>query len=260
MRNGGSGARSRSSQYRPARVTGPKGNEERSRNRWEAPEVAKQFAERPPDHRLVQLFAASGEYASVHESWRAGPNPRVLDVGSAGGRNTVWLASEGADVLAVDASHTMVAETRKRLAAVIGEAEAAARVRHGYIDDLSAYATGGFDLVVALGVLQNAQSDAEWGRALNEVARVLRVGGLALVANFSPESAPRGVPLAREPGTDHVWRGFGGPGSLMTLPDMASLDEHFRQRGMLLALPTESLRVATDAGHRVTLNALYRKA
>lgn len=240
-------------------MTGPKDNGERPSNRWEEPEVAKQFAERPPDHRLVQLFAASGEYASAHATWRAGSHPQVLDLGSAGGRNTVWLASEGANVQAVDASHTMVAETRKRLAAVIGEAEAAARVRHGYIDDLSAYATGGFDLVVALGVLQNAQTDVEWGAAVGEVARVLRVGGLALVANFGPESAPRGVPLEREPGSEHVWRGFGGPASLMTLPDLASLDEHFRQRSLLPAMATQSVRVATDAGHRVTLNALYRK-
>ena len=43
------------------------------------------------------------------------------------------------------------------LAEVVGLTEAERRVRKGYLHDLSAYPTGEFDLVVALGALQNAQ-------------------------------------------------------------------------------------------------------
>lgn len=226
---------------------------------WESADVAKRFAERPPDHRLVALLTGDGEYAQVRQEWAPGPRPKVLDIGCAGGRNTVWLAANGADVLAFDGSLTMVAETKARLAEIVGPAEAERRVRNGYLDDLSAYPTGGFDLVVALGVLQNAQTDAEWQRALTETARVLRPGGLVLVANFAPDSAPAGKPLTRVPGSEDVWAGFESPGRHMTLPSAGRLDAQFGQHGLLPALPTERVRVETARGHRVTINALYRK-
>lgn len=225
---------------------------------WENADVAKRFAERPPDHRLVALLTGDGEYARVRQKWAPGPQPKVLDVGCAGGRNTVYLAANGADVLAFDASSAMVAETKARLEEVVGQAEAERRVRKGYLDDLSAYPTGEFDLVVALGALQNAQTDAEWQLALAETARVLRPGGLVLVANFAPDSAPAGTPLTRVPGSQDVWAGFESPNRHMTLPNADRLDAQFGHHGLLPALPTERVRVETARGHRVTINALYR--
>lgn len=226
---------------------------------WESPEVAARFAERPPDHRLVKLLLGEGEYAPIKAAWSTGPKPRVLDLGCAGGRNTVWSAEQGADVRALDASRAMVAETRRRLAAVLGAREAAWRVTRGYMHDLSEFISGEFDLVVALGVLQDAQSDAEWLQALSELARVLHRGGLALVANFAPDSAPNGTPLTREHGTQDVWVGFGSPDRRMTLPDLERLDGHFLRHGLEPVLPTERVRVETAGGWRVTLNALYKK-
>jgi hypothetical protein len=52
----------------------------------------------------------------------------------------------------------MVAETRRRVAEILGEREAEARVRLGRMDDLAEFDDGTFDLVVSLGVLHNAQS------------------------------------------------------------------------------------------------------
>jgi len=224
---------------------------------WERPEVAARFAQRPPDHRLVKLLDGEGAYARIREAWGASEAPKVLDLGCAGGRNTVWLAQNGADVHALDASRTMVAEARRRLAAVLGADEAERRVRRGFMHDLSAFASGAFDLVVALGVLQDAQDDAEWHQALAELARVLRRGGLALVANFAPDSVPDGAPLTRVAGTQDGWLGFGSPDRRMTLPDLEGLDAHFLQHGLVPALPTERVKVETAGGHRVTLNALY---
>ncbi len=226
---------------------------------WERPEVAARFAERPPDHRLVKLFLGEDEYAPVKTAWNTGPKPRVLDLGCAGGRNTVWLAEQGADVRAVDASRAMVAETRRRLAAVLGAREATWRVTRSYMHDLSEFGSDEFDLVVALGVLQDAQSDAEWYQALSELARSLHRGGLALVANFAPDSAPDGRPLTRDRETQDVWVGFGSSDRRMTLPDLERLDGHFLRHGLEPVLPTERVRVETAGGQRVTLNALYKK-
>lgn len=153
----------------------------------------------------------------------------------------------------------MVAETRRRLAAVLGAREATWRVTRSYMHDLSEFGSDEFDLVVALGVLQDAQSDAEWYQALSELARGLHRGGLALVANFAPDSAPDGRPLTRDRETQDVWVGFGSSDRRMTLPDLERLDGHFLRHGLEPVLPTERVRVETAGGQRVTLNALYKK-
>ena len=92
------------------------------------------------------------------------PNPaatRVLDIGCAGGRYTVLLAQRGFDVMAMDASQAMGAETRRRVAETVGSEEAEARVRPGRMDDLGEHRDGSFDLVVALGVYHCAASPRE---------------------------------------------------------------------------------------------------
>ena len=56
------------------------------------------------------------------------------------------------------------------------------------MDDLSAWPEGRFALVVALGIYHQAGSEAEWGRALGETARVTAPGGRRLVASFAPRT------------------------------------------------------------------------
>lgn len=227
---------------------------------WEDPKVVARFANRPPDHRLVALVNREGEYGAVHDVW-APPSPiKALDIGTGGGRNAVWLARQGAMVWGLDASTAMVNETRRRLQEVTGGPDADERVRVGEMRDLSAHDDGVFDLVVALGVLQDARSRPEWESALSEVARVLRPGGLTLVANFGPDSQPAGVPLTPVNGERDVWLGFGPASRRMVLPDLAGLDADFAHVGLEPALPTQRVRVATERGHRFTLNALYKKA
>lgn len=242
------------------RAARPEGND-----MWEDPSVVAAFAARPPDHRLQHLLAGDDEYAAVRSAWAeggwraGGTEPRVLDIGCAGGRNTVWLARQGCDVWALDASFAMVEETRRRLTDVLGQEEATRRVRVGAMRSLAAHEDASFDLVVALGVLQDARSSEEWHAALAEVARVLRPGGLCLVANFGPDSRPSLEPLRPVPGETDVWVGFGPGERRMTLPSLAGLDADFARHGLRPALPTAAVTVPTSAGHRVTLNALYRR-
>src|SRR5690625_4962758 len=226
---------------------------------WERPEMVARMAERPADRRLVQLFAGEGVFGDAHSAWRPGPVPRLLDVGCAGGRNTVWAAQHGADVHALDASVAMVRETRKRLAAVSGTDAARARVRQGRMRDLGRWPDGCFDLVVALGVLQDAAGYGEWTETLAAMSRVLRPGGLCLVANFGPDSEPQGRPLETVPGERYGRLGFGPADRHMTLPDKNELDAEFLAHGLVPALPTEEARTETGNGFRTTLNALYRR-
>jgi SAM-dependent methyltransferase len=212
---------------------------------WEDPKVVEKFASRPPDHRLQALVEEWEDPASFH----------ALDVGCAGGRNTLYLAQAGVDVYAVDASAAMVARTRSRLAKVLGPEGADARVQRRHMDDLDHVVDASMDLVVSLGVLQSARSAREWEEAVREIRRVLRPGGLALVSNFAPSSQPLGLPLLTLEGQPdrYVWR----EGQQMILLDPARHDAAFEAHGLVPAAATQTVHVPVEGGHRVSINALY---
>jgi SAM-dependent methyltransferase len=215
---------------------------------WERPEVVEQFAARAPDHRLVVLV----------ERYDRPGRTAVLDLGCAGGRNTVLLAERGFDVRAVDASRAMVERTRERVAAVLGPAEARERVRLGRMDDLSAFPDASFELVVALGVYHGASSREEWERAVAESSRVLRPGGRLLVNHSTPEVDLTGEgvrPVTGEPG---VYEGLTDGRSVLL--DAAALDAAMARHSLVPEVPSETVRVETDRGRRVSVNARYLRA
>ncbi|MGD2216581.1 MAG: class I SAM-dependent methyltransferase [Gemmatimonadales bacterium] len=214
---------------------------------WEDPDRVEEFADREPDRRLLELLDRFEEPGAT----------RVLDLGCAGGRNTVVLAERGFDVQAIDSSSSMVRKTRERVATVLGAGEAERRVRVGRMEDLGEFASGSFHLVVALGVYHNAVSDEIWELALSETARVLIPDGLLLVANFTPGFEPHGEALRRVSGTRYGYEGFeAGP---LYLLDADELDAEIARHGLAPVVHSETVETPTDSGRRVTVNALYRK-
>ncbi len=214
---------------------------------WEKQEQVERFAGREPDRRLLGLI----------ESYEDPARTRVLDLGCAGGRNTLVLAQRGFDVYAIDSSAAMVERTRARVATVLGWAEAEKRVRQGCMEDLGQFEAMSCHLVVALGVYQSATCGEEWDRALSETARVLAPAGLALVASFSPRSDPRGEGLRPVPGVPHVYEGF--EAGRMFLLEADELDAEMAGHGLLPVVASETVEVPTESGRRVTVNGLYRK-
>lgn len=221
-------------------------NDSSSADFWQRPDVVDTFAARDPDHRLV--------------AWLQDRDPsslRVLDLGCAGGRNTVYLAERGADVRALDASPAMVARTRERLEPLLSPTEAERRVYHGPMSDLSAFSSRQFDLVVALGIYHVAQSFGEWQQTVAETARVLQAGGEVLVAQFAPGSSPRGrllTPIDREP---HLFSGFNDDDHIVLLTPH-EMDTEMARYGFTPVTPTTSVRVEKENGHHITVNAHYR--
>lgn len=213
---------------------------------WEHPDTVAFFAAREPDVRLQELVA-SGAVA---------PGSRVLDLGCAAGRNAVLLAQQGYTGVAVDGSAAMVAKVRERLAPYAERAPW--RVLHRELHDLDDLDAAGFDLLLALGILQNAPSDDVFTAALDHLTRLAAPGARLLIQSFGPDSRPHGVPLQRVPGTAHVWRGF-RPGSDAgyTLPDADALDAMVLARGFGLARPTRVVWKATDTGERCTIIGEY---
>lgn len=233
--------------YLAATDTGESESDSSPPDFWSRPEVVRRFAERDPDDRLRVLVDEYAEPAEV----------RVLDVGCAGGRNTVFLARRGFDVHAADGSPAMVEETRRRLAAVLGEPEARNRVVVAEMDHLDAFPDNSFDLVVSLGLLHNAESWAEWTRAAEETARVLAPGGRLLVSQFTPETDLTGQGIHPVSGEPHLFDALPGGGGIFLEPD--ELDEEMGRWGLLPERPTTTGRTELHPGRRVSAKGMYRK-
>lgn len=214
---------------------------------WERPDVVASFAARDPDKRL----------ASLVDEFKEPFLTRVLDLGCAGGRNTVLLVQKGFDVYAVDASAAMVEETRNRVGNIIGPVTARERVQVAQMDDLSRLPHTSFDLVVALGVFHQAGSWDEWERAFAEAVRMLRAGGRLLVSHFTPDTDPLGTGVTPVLTDTNVFDGL--PGGRATLLTPGELDAQAARFALVAAEPTTIGVTETETGRRVSANALYRK-
>ena len=214
---------------------------------WERPEIVEKFAGREPDRRLAEWLSGRPDLEGL----------RVLDIGCAGGRNSEFLARSGCDLYAIDASLPMVRRTRFRVANVLGEREAARRVRVGRMELLGGFRDRSFDLVVALGVFHSAPDRATYELALAESARVLDDNGHLLIANFAPGTQLEGTVL--EPAADEADVYIGHESGRHVLLDAEALDEALSRHGLTPVVPTEVVEAEGEATRRVTVNGLYRK-
>jgi SAM-dependent methyltransferase len=105
---------------------------------------------------------------------------RVLEVGFGAGTDHLRLARRGARLFGVDLTPRNFVETSRRFA-LEGRRAALA------VADMEAlpFGDGGFDLVYSLGVVHHTPDP---GRAIGEIARVLRPGGSAWVAVYHRHS------------------------------------------------------------------------
>jgi SAM-dependent methyltransferase len=160
-----------------------------SESRFAARKAAYRFAEGPDPREVAFKAVAESE-----------PR-RVLEVGCGEGELAERVSLElGCDVLALDQSERMVELTRARgVHAVVGDVQALP------------FAEGEFDCAVAAWVLFHVM---DVGRALGELARVLRAGGrLVAVTNTSEHLSELKDLLGVEPDSPSFW-GHNGEGLL----------------------------------------------
>lgn len=102
----------------------------------------------------------------------------ILDVGCGAGRNLIWFARNGFDVHAVDADADAVAALKVHTKGLLGDE----RIRQARLGELP-YEDASFDAVLCIAVLHFMRDEVEWHRAVNDLWRVLKPGGV-LFARF----------------------------------------------------------------------------
>lgn len=152
---------------------------------WSAHNTVEGFARAEPNRVLVR-FAAE-ELARV----RSG---RALDIGCGAARNASALSAMGWDVLGTDLSWPMLCAARERMRTVAGRFQ-------GVLAPMDALpvASGAFDLIIAHGIWNLADSGKQFRRAVDEAARAAAPEAGLFVFTFSRNTLPSQVePVAGE--------------------------------------------------------------
>jgi len=157
------------------------------------------------------------------EAHRLPPHARILVPGDGEGRNGVWLASQGHEVLTVDISEVGVARSRALAA------ESGVRV-DTLVADLKAWTppAGAFDAVVLMYLHMPAAMRTAVHR---NVAAALRPGGLLLLEAFHPTQ---------------LGRASGGPKEIDLLYALEDIRADFKE--VLNEASGEELEVPLDEG------------
>ncbi|MFF4156163.1 class I SAM-dependent methyltransferase [Streptomyces sp. NPDC001678] len=109
---------------------------------------------------------------------------RIIDLGCGEGRDSLYLLSQGHDVVSVDVSHTALARARERAAAANLDAS-------GFVERDIIYLRGfeenSFDLAMNMGCLHMLVDDEQRGRHISRVFDILRPGGHFIVDHCASE-------------------------------------------------------------------------
>lgn len=212
---------------------------------WEDPKRVESFAAKAADFRLVEI---AKQYPFPEKI-------KVLDLGCAAGRNTLFMAECGFDIWAIDSSQAMIEKTKSALETHLDSSDIDKRIKVGKMDNLSWAEDNYFDFIIALGIYHNAQNEKEFEQAIYESNRVLKPGGKLLVANFAP-----GIILGHlnlDQISDHLWRDK-KHGNLYLLTG-AELDEKMKEFSFFPITKTATVEKVLENGKRVTVNAFYEK-
>jgi SAM-dependent methyltransferase len=136
------------------------------------------------------------------------PSGRVLDLGGGPGRYTIWLAERGYQVVLADLSAELLAIARTQIAAA-GVSQQVEAVVEADACNLSRWPDTSFDAILCLGPFYHLPDPADRARAAEELARVLRPGGIAAVALMPRYALLRrtlALPDERQHLSDPDWR------------------------------------------------------
>lgn len=195
----------------------------------------------------MDASAWNERYAGTDLVWSAEPNRflppevadlppgRALDLACGEGRNAIWLARQGWQVVGVDFAEAAIA-TARRLAA-----DAGVDVEWVVADVTTYEPPGTFDVAIAF-YLQLVDEEL-----------------VATLARMASATAPGGTVIVVGHHVDNLERGYGGPSSRSVLHDPVRIAEVLAGGGLWVEHAVEVERpVDTPEGHRVALDSLVR--
>jgi SAM-dependent methyltransferase len=174
------------------------------------------------NEQFANLVKPGEEVIAFARTLREAGARTILDHGcGAAARHTAYLAAAGYEVTGFDISPRAVEMTRQRMdAAGLGAKLDVADMR------ALPYPDATFDGLLSRGVITHGTAE-DLDLSVNEVARVLRPGGLALLTFICPDSSLFGV---GERIDDHTWKcvnpedpEFGGIHHFVTAERLAAL-------------------------------------
>lgn len=115
---------------------------------------------------------------------------KVLDIGAGAGNWCRWIAGKGAEVTGIDISSHMI-----DIATGLSRNISNTAYRHCAIEDAD-FASGNFDLVISITVLQHITKEAVFARAIENIVRMLKPGGRICCIEYSPKSKPENIAAA----------------------------------------------------------------
>jgi len=142
------------------------------------------------------------------------PGLRVADIGTGTGILALELAELGLDVIGIDQSEAMLETARQKWDAVAADLSGSIEFRTGNAHELPLESTS-VDAVFAHMVLHSLE---EPERAIREMARVVRPGGLVVLVDFMPHEHEW---MKQELGL--LWLGF-APETIASWIDAAGLE------------------------------------
>jgi tellurite methyltransferase len=108
---------------------------------------------------------------------------RILDLGAGEGKNAIYLASKGFDVVAVECSTYAIRNFRARLQELPEEIQDHIRLEQA---DVRAFEpSGSFDVVIAYGLLHCLPSRGDLDKVVLTMQGVTRRGGLNVIVTFT---------------------------------------------------------------------------
>ena len=125
-------------------------------------------------------FAITCHFLDIHIP----PKARVLDIGGGPGRYAIWLAQRAHRVVLADLSAELLSIARIKIDQA-GVGSMIEDITEADARDLSRWADDSFDAVLSLGPFYHLPDEDDRLRAITEMSRILRPGGIAFVA-FMP--------------------------------------------------------------------------
>jgi SAM-dependent methyltransferase len=165
---------------------------------------------------------------------------KVLAVADGEGRNGVWLAEQGLDVLSIDFSPS----AQRKAQALAKERAVVVRFLQADVHDWD-YPEAAFDIVVE--IFTQFSTPAERARKWAGMRKALKPGGLLIIQGYTPKQLQYGT---------------GGPKQLENLYTRAMLEEEFRGfRDMTIVEEELDLHEGTShGGMSAVINLTARKA